>query len=1122
MSSVGSLRNSLKHSASDALLLVSALRWTRRVPMVSNDSCLLRTGHTKKAGVTVYLMEELGDARMRADQLLRYIDSAVKLIEQSEHRDHFFEVAGHLIQSIPMTAFKLEKALQAVALAADRLDYEEIKQNLRPEKVEQLENVLKDVRVRQVQRRSEPPMNPKQAADLLKEIAQQTRESGNLPIDRVLHLAADLEAGTKTASMENVDPGDLLDRLAAALDTPPEEGKDPSRVRLAAVLRRLASDEALKVMAAEGEDEADEQEGQDKTAGAEDAVLLAKYEYLKQLAIVALRSSNGGRWRLSLVTLAELVNQIGAILGMFGADAETKIHAIFREIRQTAMTAQKVMREQEAQPAMVMGADAAPVAEPEVSTDAALVGKYEYIRQLAIVALRHANGGRWKMALMSLAELVGQIGSILALFGTTDVDAKINVLYREIRQTALTAQKIMREQELQPAVVMAMDELVPEPNVEPGEPLYGRAMVSEALDAIVPKARMAKLAFDGGNTKKMFFNLLGILNGLGEIGRAFDITEVGYLVRVYKQFARRSSGRPAMNFSASESDKDSKFEEGKPADPTENMSPEDAKKWKTEHEKNKDNFKEASGDMTNRINRVLGDIQDNVKELDSAWKKYTSDPQKFKPQLDNMKQNMASIGTSVRVMDRALDGMSLWKEAVEGDKDSKFEEGKPADPTENMSPEDAKKWKTEHDKNKDNFKAAGSKYGISADVLSKEAFKVANGLYDARGETRDFQQMLQDAYEDMTGLGPSMTHEWREKNLKVNRDLLYKLDQQIGEVARGLEGLGRDVKKLPKTAAESDKDSKFEEGKPADPTKDMSPEDAKKWKQNTEEYGDKFKKEAVEGDKDSKFEEGKPADPTENMSPEDAKKWKTEHDKNKDNFKSASAWKVGAGEGRRPFDGSDSRKIGAGRTKHLESDKKPGYALCGERHDKRDLVDSVKDTDCYYCKQAWERSNKAASEDEFKRAGVGTSFVFLIETPDEGYEVLTSVLDDPRAGGQVLKDNLSRHEAESLAERLSKRWGDPLLKFKQTGDWPHIRYTKMAFELDKEAASASELKEMQELLKKYDYDPKDAKKLQHEGMGSYELEHILKSFKPGAMSSLEYTHGLKKIKNASSDQWKAG
>ena len=41
----------------------------------------------------------------------------------------------------------------------------------------------------------------------------------------------------------------------------------------------------------------------------------------------------------------------------------------------------------------------------------------------------------------------------------------------------------------------------------------------------------------------------------------------------------------------------SRFEKGKPADPTKNMSSEDAKKWWDEHEKNKDNFKSASEEI---------------------------------------------------------------------------------------------------------------------------------------------------------------------------------------------------------------------------------------------------------------------------------------------------------------------------------------------------------------------------------------------------------------------------------------------------------------------------------------------------------------------------------------------
>lgn len=55
-----------------------------------------------------------------------------------------------------------------------------------------------------------------------------------------------------------------------------------------------------------------------------------------------------------------------------------------------------------------------------------------------------------------------------------------------------------------------------------------------------------------------------------------------------------------------------------------------------------------------------------------------------------------------------------------------------------------------------------------------------------------------------------------------------------------------------------------------------------------------------------------------------------------------------------------------------------------------------------------------------------------------------------------------------------------------------------------------ELEEMQSILHRYGYDPKDAEKLAAEGMGPEELEHRIKTTKPGEMGSLEYTHSLQK------------
>jgi hypothetical protein len=53
--------------------------------------------------------------------------------------------------------------------------------------------------------------------------------------------------------------------------------------------------------------------------------------------------------------------------------------------------------------------------------------------------------------------------------------------------------------------------------------------------------------------------------------------------------------------------------------------------------------------------------------------------------------------------------------------------------------------------------------------------------------------------------------------------------------------------------------------------------------------------------------------------------------------------------------------------------------------------------------------------------------------------------------------------------------------------------------------------EMEQILRKHGYDPKDATKLLEEGMGPHELEHRIRSTKSGQMGSLEYTHRMKKL-----------
>lgn len=102
----------------------------------------------RSANATLYIQEELSDARLRTDELKHYVVRALDLINGSDKRDHFYAVAGDIIHAVPNCLLKIERALGAASMALNKVDYEEQRQVLRPEKVDELERVLEEVRIR--------------------------------------------------------------------------------------------------------------------------------------------------------------------------------------------------------------------------------------------------------------------------------------------------------------------------------------------------------------------------------------------------------------------------------------------------------------------------------------------------------------------------------------------------------------------------------------------------------------------------------------------------------------------------------------------------------------------------------------------------------------------------------------------------------------------------------------------------------------------------------------------------------------------------------------------------------------------------------------------------------------
>jgi hypothetical protein len=111
------------------------------------------------SGAISYVQEELARARNTADRVKRNIVRAISLVHASKARDHLYAVAGDVIYDMPRALIELERSLDAMAMIINRIDCEELKQVIRPEKVDELEAVLEEVRMHIPRRTGRMPFN---------------------------------------------------------------------------------------------------------------------------------------------------------------------------------------------------------------------------------------------------------------------------------------------------------------------------------------------------------------------------------------------------------------------------------------------------------------------------------------------------------------------------------------------------------------------------------------------------------------------------------------------------------------------------------------------------------------------------------------------------------------------------------------------------------------------------------------------------------------------------------------------------------------------------------------------------------------------------------------------------
>ena len=187
----------------------------------------------------------------------------------------------------------------------------------------------------------------------------------------------------------------------------------------------------------------------------------------------------------------------------------------------------------------------------------------------------------------------------------------------------------------------------------------------------------------------------------------------------------------------------------------------------------------------------------------------------FKEMNENPPESVKKVMEGMKQASRILLSTDAFAEML---RDSKFEKGKPADPTENMSAEDAAEWERQTEANKDKFKtaAAAGLYGFTKSAeksctgatgkLAKYAAKLAKELYTKDADAAPFLEehakrgfktakIIRNAMSDV-GPGPAPKtaasksgnglYGFKDKTAKLAMEACSDLHQAAGHLAADL------------------------------------------------------------------------------------------------------------------------------------------------------------------------------------------------------------------------------------------------------------------------------------------------------------------------------------------------
>ncbi len=93
------------------------------------------------------LRKYVSDSRVNMIEIKKMTQRALDLINKSVKKDHFYMIAGDVIDQLPEKIIELEKNLMITSSILDKVDSDNVKTIIKPDEITKVEELVDNVRI---------------------------------------------------------------------------------------------------------------------------------------------------------------------------------------------------------------------------------------------------------------------------------------------------------------------------------------------------------------------------------------------------------------------------------------------------------------------------------------------------------------------------------------------------------------------------------------------------------------------------------------------------------------------------------------------------------------------------------------------------------------------------------------------------------------------------------------------------------------------------------------------------------------------------------------------------------------------------------------------------------------